>query len=429
MTKAPNEPILIAGARLVDPASEHDAIADVLVKNGRIESVGSNLASDGARKIDASGLVLAPGLVDILVKTGEPGAEQRETLRSAGEAAAAGGVTTLIISPQSDPAIDDPAMVDFIKRRGREHAVVHIVPAGGLTKGLSGEHLAEIGLMRDAGAVLFSNGDKAVGNTAVMRNALLYAKGMKALVSARPIEPYLDANGVMNAGDFAARLGLSGLPAVAERIMVERDVALAEACGTKLLIDQLSTRAALDVVRRAKARGVCVHCSVSVHHLTLNELDVGDYRTFARLTPPLRTEDDRKALIAGIKDGSIDAMVSGHDPRPAEEKRLPFAQSSPGAVGLETLLAGALSLVHNEELGLHDVLRVLTCGPAQLLGLPIGEIKPGNSADLVLFDKDVPWVCDAAKIRSKSKNTPFDGRRMQGRAVMTFVDGCCVFGD
>ncbi len=427
MTASKANPVLITGGRVVDPASGRDEVTDVLIENGKISEMGTGLQSKGAEKVDATGLTLAPGLIDVLVKTGEPGAEQRETLRSAGAAAAAGGVTTLVISPQSKPAIDDPAMVDFIMRRGRERAAVNIVAAGALTPGLSDTGLAEIGLMQEAGAVLFSNGDKAIGNAALMRNVLTYAKGMNALVSNRPIEPHLGANGVMNAGDFASRLGLGGIPAVAELIMVQRDIALAETCGARILIDQLSTGAALEVIRQAKARGVQVYCSVSVHHLTLNELDVGDYRTFARLSPPLRSEEDRKALVAGVIDGTIDAVVSGHDPRPAEEKRLPFAEASPGAVGLETLLGGALSLVHNGEASLMDVLRAVTAGPAQMLGFSAGQITPGAPADLVLFDLDKPWVCDANKLRSKSKNTPFDGRRMQGRAMMTFVQGHCVF--
>jgi dihydroorotase len=421
------KPVLITGARVLDPASGRDETLDVAIKDGKIAALGKGLNPEGAQHIKADGLVLSPGLVDILVKTGEPGAEQRETLHSAGEAAAAGGVTTLIISPQSEPVLDDPAMVDFILRRGHQNAAVHILPAGGLTKGLQGEMLAEIGLMGEAGAVLFSNGDRSIGNAAVMRNVLTYARAMDALVANRPIEPNLCASGVMNAGDFASRLGLAGIPAVAERIMVERDIALAEACGSRLLIDQLSTAAALDVVRRAKARGVLVYCTASIHHLTLNELDVGDYRTFARLSPPLRTESDRKALVGGLADGTLDAIVSGHDPRPAEEKRLPFAESSPGAVGLETLLGGGLSLVHSGEASLMDVMRALTAGPAGMLGLDCGIISVGAPADLIAFDLDIPWVCDAQKLRSKSKNTPFDGRLMQGRTMLTFVDGYCVF--
>ncbi|PHS26468.1 MAG: dihydroorotase [Robiginitomaculum sp.] len=427
MKRAQAEPLIISGARVIDPACGRDDVSDVLIENGRIAALETSIKKEGVKRIDASGLVLAPGLIDVLVKTGEPGAEQRETLRSVGKAAAAGGVTSLVISPQSDPAIDDPAMVDFIKRRGRKRAAVRILPAGGLTKGLKGTLLAEIGLMKEAGAVLFSNGDQPIGNAAVMRNVLTYAKGMGALVSNRPIEPDLCANGVMNAGDYAARLGLSGLPAVGERIMVERDIALCEASGASLLIDQISTGAALDAVRCAKARGVDVFCSVSIYHLTLNELDVGDYRTFARLSPPLRSETDRKALIEGVSDGTIDAVVSGHDPRPAEEKRLPFAQSSPGAVGVETLLSGALSLVHNDEVSLCEALRVMSTGPARMLGLKGGSLAVGAPADLVVFDPDCPWVCDAMQLRSKSKNTPYDGRRMQGRAIMTFVDGACVF--
>ncbi len=419
--------MLITGARLVDPASGRDGPGDILIREGRIAALGENLDSGRARRIAAAGLIAAPGLVDIMVKTGEPGAEQRESLRSAGRAAAAGGVTTMVVSPQSEPPIDDPAMVDFILRRGRTRALVRILPAGGLSRGLQGGTLAEIGLMQEAGAVLFGNGDSAIGDAALMRNALLYARGMGALVASRPVAPDLGASGVMNSGDYADRLGLPGIPAVAERIMVERDIALAEATGARLMIDQLSTAAALNAVRRAKARGLPVYCSASIYHLTLNELDVGDYRTFARLNPPLRSEEDRQALVKGLADGVIDALVSGHDPRPAEEKRLPFAQSAPGAVGLELLLAGALSLVHNEEAPLVAVLRAMTAGPAALLGLEAGRLEAGAAADLVLFDAGTPWVCDAQKLHSKSKNTPYDGRRLQGRIAMTFVGGKRVY--
>lgn len=429
MNKASRDHTLITGARVIDPKSNTDKVLDVRIKDGVISQIGHSLSPDGAGHITATGLILTPGLIDIMVKTGEPGAEQRETLASAGLAAAAGGITTLVISPQTEPAIDDPAMVDFILRRGAEKASVHIVPAGGLTKDLKGELLTEIGLMAEAGAVLFSNGDQPVGSASVMKNALSYARGMNALVSNRPIEPDLGKGGVMNAGDFASRLGLSGIPAVGELIMVERDIALAEASGTTVLIDQLSTGAALDAVRRAKTRGVKVFCSASIHHLTLNELDVGDYRTFARLSPPLRTESDRMALIAGLVDGTIDALVSGHDPRPAEEKRLPFSQSSLGATGLETLLSAALSLVHNGDAKLPEVMAAVSFSPARMLGLDTGVIEVGKPADLVLFDLEKPWVCNADKLRSKSKNTPFDGRRMQGRVLMTFVQGVCVFDD
>lgn len=416
--------ILVRGARVLDPANNIDRIADIEVKNGKIHAIGDKAkAPKNGTIVEADGLVLMPGLIDIMVRTGEPGAEHRETLQSAGEAALCGGVTSLVISPQTNPVIDDPALVDFIKRRGATQTRARIYPAGALTQGLAGERIAELGLMRAAGAVVFSNGARAVPTAALMRHALAYAHSFGALVSCRAEEASLAAGGVMNAGDFASRLGLSGIPAVAELISVQRDIALAHNTGARLLLEQISTAAALDAVRRAKARGVAVYCSVSIHHLTLNEMDVGDYRTFAHLSPPLRAEDDRKALLAGLADGSIDAIVSGHDPRPAEDKRLPFAQSAPGAVGLETLLPGILSLVHSGEADLRDVVRLTTASPAKLMGISGGTLAMGAPADFTLVDMDVPWVCDADSLRSKSKNTPYDERRMQGRAVMTFVGG------
>ena len=420
-------PILITGAKIIDPASGLDEELDVFIADGLIKEIAATIEPiPEAIIIDATDLLLCPGLIDLKVKTGEPGSEHRETLHSAGNSAAAGGITTMVIAPDTDPVIDDAALVEFIARSSRNKAIINVLPAGALTKGLLGKQMAEIGLMSEAGAVMFSNGDKAIDNADVMRKVLSYAGAFNALVSCRAEDTDLAGSGVMHSGELSSRLGLKGIPTAAETIAISRDIALAELTGGRLLIDQISSAAGVDLVRKAKSKGLEVYASVSIHNLTLNELDVGDYRTFARLSPPLRSEEDRQGLIAGLIDGSIDVIVSAHDPRPAEEKRLPFAQSSAGACGLETLLSGALSLVHNDQVELNCILRAMTSNPADLLGLSAGKIKIGAPADIILIDSEKPWVCDADKLLSKSNNTPFDERRMQGLAVATLIAGNVV---
>lgn len=417
---------VIIGARVIDPDSGFDDIADVAIENGVITDLGQ-ADIDGARLIEADGLILAPGLIDMRVMTGEPGAENRETLASAGQAAAAGGVTSIVVMPQTDPVIDDISLLAHLQRRGKETSPVNVYCAGALTKGLKNQAMTEIGMMSEAGAVFFSNGDTPIADSRLMRRLLSYSSAYNALIAHRPFDPALSTPGDAHESDFSSRLGLSGNPAVSERIMVQRDAALAELTGGRLLVDMLSSEDALTALRRAKDRDIDIAASVSINHLALNEMDIGDYRTFAKLDPPLREETDRKALISGINDQSIDVIVSSHDPRPAGEKRLPFSQSSSGAVGLEILLAAGLTLVADGQLDITAFLRALTINPAQLLGLESGRIAEGAPADLVLFNPNTPWVCDADALRSQSKNTPFDGRRLQGRTVMTFVGGQCVY--
>lgn len=420
--------LFISGARIVDPASRTDAVGNVLIVDGVIAEIGAKAkAPAGVESIDAAGQTLIPGLVDMRVVIGEPGAEHKETLKSAGRAAAAGGVTTMVVMPNTDPVIDDISLVDFIKRRGEARAGVRVLPSAALTKHLDGEFMTEIGLLSDAGAVLFSNGDRAIVDSRVLRRALAYSKAFCALIAHRPEDPFLAKGGVAHESALAARLGLSGVPAAAERIYAERDCALAELTGGRLLLDMLSSAAALEPLRRAKAAGVKVHASVSVHHLTLNELELNDYRTFAKFSPPLRSEDDRQALIAGVRDGLIDVIVSGHDPRPPEEKRLPYDEAAFGASALETLLPAALSLHHNDDVPLMDVIAAMTVRPADLLGLPQGRLARGAPADMALLDLDAPFKFDAEKMLSKCRNTPFDGRLMQGRVLRTIVGGETVF--
>ena len=417
--------ISIVNARIIDPATGYDEAGNILIEDGRISAFGPNVEARGDI-IDAEGHICAPGLIDMRVSTGEPGRENRETILTAAKAAAAGGVTSIVIMPETDPVIDDMSLVDFITRRAEE-APVNVYAAGALTKGLDGQTLTEIGLMTEAGAVMFSNGTRPIADAQIMRRTLSYSASFNALIANRAIEPSLSKDAVAHESDLSSRLGLAGAPAAAERIMAERDVALAELTGGRLLIDMISSAEALEVVRRAKSRDLEIACSVSINHLALNEVDIGDYRTFAKLDPPLREESDRLALLKGINDGTIDVIVSNHDPRPAGEKRLPYSEASTGAVGLELLLAAGLSQVADGRLDLMAFLAAVTSNPANLLGLESGLIKIGAPADLIIFDPDRPWVCDSDALLSRSKNTPLDGRRMTGRNHKTICQGRVVF--
>jgi dihydroorotase len=420
---------VIYNARVIDPASGLDEKGGVLIENGVIADVGAGIAKTmaGDVKIDAKGKALAPGLIDLRVKTGEPGAENKETLETAGDSAAAGGVTTFVVMPDTNPVIDSVALVDFITRRAESVAKVKVLPTAGLTIGLDGLKMAEIGLIREAGAAFFTNGDKPVEDAGVLRRAMSYAASFDALVASRPDTPALSRNTVMNAGAFAARLGLRGTPLEAEWIALERDLMLAETTGVRLLADCISTARSLAAVERARKAGVKVACSVASYSLFFNELDVGDYLTYCKVQPPFRGEADRMALIDGLKRGAIDAVVSAHDPQPTEDKRLPIADAAYGAVGLETLLPALLSIAVREEIPLAVALKPVTSGPADLLGLPQGRLAKGAPADLVLFDAAAPWAFDRDDLSSRSKNSPFDGRKLEGRVLRTWVNGATVF--
>ena len=420
---------VIYNARLIDPATGLDATGGVVIEGGLIAEVGASVSKTtaGDLKIDAKGKVLAPGLIDLRVKTGEPGSENKETLATASEAAAAGGVTTFVVMPDTDPVIDSVALVDFIQQRGESVAKVKVLASGGLTVGLNGAKMAEIGLIQEAGAVFFTNGDRPIEDAGVLRRAMTYAASFDALVASRPDTPALSKNTVMNAGAFAARLGLRGAPPEAEWIALERDLMLAETTGVRLLADCISTERSLEAVERAREAGVKVSCSVAAYSLFFNELDVGDYLTYCKVQPPFRKEEDRMALINGLRRGAIDAVVSAHDPQPTEDKRLPIADAAFGAVGLETLLPALLSLVIREDIPLATILKPVTSGPADLLGLPQGRLAKGAPADLVLFDAAAPWACDRDDLSSRSKNSPFDGRKLEGKILRTWVNGATVF--
>jgi dihydroorotase len=417
-------------ARLIDPASGKDEPGGLLVEDGVIADLGNHLrrnAPEHARVIDCRGHVLCPGLIDMQVFTGEPGMEHRETLKTASHAAAAGGVTTIVVMPDTEPVIDQVALVDFIQRRARDNAIVNVHVMAAMTRGLKGQEMAEIGLLKRAGAVAFTNGKSSVANTRVMRNVLLYAKDHNTLVVHHTEDPYLTEGCVMNAGEVATRLGLPGVDKAAETIVLERDVRLVEITGGRYHAATLSCAESLAVVRAAKARGLGVTCGVSVNHLTLNENDIGSYRTFLRLRPPLRAEEDRVAMVQGLAAGEIDVIVSSHDPQDADVKRHPFAEAADGAIGLETLLAAALRLHHSGDVALLPLLRAMTSNPARLLGLPSGRLEKAAPADLILVDLGQPWVVDKALLRSRSKNSPFDESKMQGRVLATMVAGNIVY--
>jgi dihydroorotase len=424
-------PILLANARIVDPSRDLDMEGDLLVADGAIREakrgIGAAGVPVGSEVVDCKGRVVAPGLVDMRAFVGEPGAEYRETIASASQAAAAGGVTTIACQPDTSPVIDDPALVDFVLRRARDTSIVHVQPMAALTKGLRGEEMAEIGRLKAAGAIAFTDGAKSVTNAQVMRRALTYARDFDALIVHHTEDPNLVGEGVMNEGEFAARLGLAGVPTAAETIMLERDLRLVALARGRYHAASVTCAEALAVLARAKEQGLSVTASASINHLTLNEIDVGPYRTFLKVAPPLRTEQDRAALVGALASGLIDVVMSDHNPQDVEGKRLPFAEATHGAVGLETMLTAGLRLVHAGEVPLITLLKAMSSRPAELLGLPAGTLRPGSPADVIVIDLEVPWVLDPAELKSKCKNTPFDEARLTGRVVRTIVAGRTVY--
>ena len=419
---------LFTDARLIDPEAGTDDLGWLLTDKGVIAARGSGAdVPQAGRVIDCAGKCLAPGLVDIGVKVCEPGERHKESYRSAGLAAAAGGVTTMVTRPDTIPAIDTPEMLEFVARRANASAPVNVLVMAALTKGRQGREMTEIGFLLDAGAVAFTDCDHVVSDTKVLSRALSYARSLGALVMAHPQDPGLSAGAAATSGKFASLRGLPAVSPMAERMGLDRDIALLEMTHARYHVDQITTARALPALERAKANGLDITAGTSIHHLTLNEIDLADYRTFFKVKPPLRAEDDRQAIIAALRDGLIDIISSMHTPQDEESKRLPFEEAASGAVGLETLLPAALRLYHSGDLSLPQLFRAMALNPAQRLRLPSGRLGIGAPADLVLFDPDTPFVLDRWTLRSKSKNTPFDGARMEGKVLATYVAAEAVF--
>lgn len=424
---------LFTNARLIDPEAGTETVGALLVDGDQITSVMTDPAEIEAarnrpsRVIDCNGKCLAPGIVDIGVKVCEPGERHKESYRSAGLAAAAGGVTTIVTRPDTLPAIDTPEVLEFVRRRSNEAAPVNVHPMAALTKGRDGREMTEIGFLMDAGAVAFTDCDHVISDTKVFSRALTYARSLGALVIAHPQEPILSKGAAATSGKFASLRGIPAVSAMAERMGLDRDIALLEMTGAAYHADQITTARALPALERAKKNGLNITAGVSIHHLTLNELDVADYRTFFKVKPPLRREEDRMAVVEAVASGLIDTISSMHTPQDEESKRLPFEEAASGAVGLETLLPASMRLVHGGYLTLATLFRALSLNPAKRLGLPCGRLSEGAPADLVLFDPDAPFVLDRFALKSKSKNTPFDGQRMEGKVLATFVKGTQVY--
>ncbi len=417
-------------AKLVSPAQGLVGKGYLTIEGGWIiaAALGDLPQGNGHEStlIDCAGKVLIPGLIDMRVFTGEPGSEYRETLASASEAAAAGGITTMIVMPNTDPIIDDAAIVDFILRRARDTALVRVLPMAAMTKGLKGEAMSEIGLLKESGAVALTDATKAVANASLFRRILSYARDFNMPV-VQHVEDATLATGVMNSGEIASRLGLSGVSSLAEVIMLERDIRLAEATGGRYHAAQISCAQSVEIIRAAKLRKIPVTCGVSIHHLILNENDVGAYRTFFKISPPLRSETDRIALVEGLNDGTIDVIVSSHDPQSADTKRLPFAEAAFGAIGLETMLSAALTMHNSGHVSLERLVDAMSHRPAQILGLDTGRLAPGAPADFVLLDPEKSWQVNETSLHSRSKNSPFEHGTLQGLAIQTVVAGQTVF--
>lgn len=423
-------PLVLTNVRVIDPSRDLDETGAIIVgEDGRILAAGASALNqgtpEGAEVRDCAGLVASPGLVDARVYAGEPGAEHRETIASASRAAAAGGVTSFIMMPDTDPVIDDVALVEFVRKTARDQAVVNVHPAAALTKGLNGGEMTEIGLLQQAGAVAFTNGRRTLSDTLVLRRAMTYAREFDAVVALEPRDKYL-SGGVMNEGLFASWLGLSGVPKEAEIIPLERDLRIAALTRAKYHAAKISVPEAAEAMRVAKDRGANATSAISINHLSLNENDIGEYRTFFKLSPPLRSEEDRLAMVEALNRGEIDIIVSSHDPHDVDTKRLPFADAADGAVGLETMLSAALRLHHSGHVPLKRLIHAMSTRPAEIFGLEAGTLKAGARADITLIDLDEPWIVEKEALMSRSKNTPFEDARFSGRAVSTYVGGRLV---
>ena len=425
---------ILTNVRIIDPSQKMDEIGDIVINDkGKIKSIGKNIKNSEipkmVEKIDLKGLIAIPGLVDMKAFVGEPGFEYKENFRTLSKAALAGGVTSIVTMPNTKPIIDNVSMVDFIIRRGRDKAKVNLFPCASITRQIEGNQMTEFGLLKARGIIGFSDVNKTIQNTELMSRIMNYASDIDVLIMQHAEDYELSKNSCINEGEVATRLGLQGVSDIAEKIIIERDLSLLSEFPCRYHINQISSKNSLDVIKKNKSNGIKFSTGVSINNLSLNQNDIGEFRTFLKLSPPLRSEDDRLSLIDGIKDDLIDVIVSDHIPEDEESKRLPFAQAATGSIGIETLLSLSLELYHNDSLPLEKIIKCLTINPAKILKINKGTLKKGSDADICIFDLEKPWMVKAEDLKSKSKNTAIENRKLQGRVKMTFLQGEAVYSN
>ena len=418
----------LINARIIDPKNQIDEIGGLIIDSkGLIKAVGKKVTNGNlpasAEKINLKKQVLIPGIVDMRVFVGEPGYEYKENFRTLSNAALSGGVTSVVSMPNTSPVIDNVSMVDFLKRRGRDKSKINIFPAACLTKNTEGKQMTEFGLLKRKGIVAFTDGIKSVQDPQVMTRIMNFASQSESLVMQHAEDNILSKNGLINEGEISTRLGLKGIPFLAEKIIVERDLSFLEEYFCRYHISQISSKKTISVIKKAKEEGKVFTTGVSINNLSLNENDIGDFKTFLKLSPPLRTENDRQSLVSGVNEGLIDVIVSDHNPQDVESKRLTFSQAATGASGVETLLSLALELFHNKSVKLSKLLATMTSNPSKILGIDKGSLQKGKDADLCILDINKTWIVDKNKLKSKSKNTPIENRKLQGQVLKTFIKG------
>ena len=418
----------LINARIIDPKNQIDEIGGLIIDSkGVIKAVGKKVANGNlpikADKIDLKKQILMPGIVDMRVFVGEPGYEYKENFKTLSNAALSGGVTSVVSMPNTSPVIDNVSIVDFLKRRGRDKSKINIFPAASLTKNIEGKQMTEFGLLKRKGIIAFTDGIKTVQDPQVMLRIMNFAAQSESLIMQHAEDNILSEGGLINEGEISTRLGLKGIPFLAEKIIVERDLSFLEEHFCKYHVSQISSEKTVSVIKKAKEEGKIFTTGVSINNLSLNENDIGDFRTFLKLSPPLRTERDRQSLVQGVNDGIIDVIVSDHKPEDEESKRLTFSKAATGASGIETLLSLALELFHNKSIKLSKLIASITSNPAKILSIDKGSLQKGKDADLCIVDINKPWVVDKNKLKSKSKNTPIENRKLQGQVLKTFIKG------
>ena len=418
-------------ANIIDPHNSLNEIGGLIVnENGTIEAVGKKVNKNNIpsreKIIDLQGKHIFPGLIDMRVFVGEPGYEYKENFRTLSNAALSGGVTSVVTMPNTEPVIDNVSIVDFLKRRGRDKSKINIFPTASLTKNLEGNNMTEFGLLQKKGIVGFTDGTKTIQNTRLMSRIMKSAHDLNSLIIQHAEDLELSKNGMINDGIIATKLGLQGIPDLAELIIIERDLTLLESIKCRYHISQISSKKSVEIIKERKNK-VKFTCGVSINNLSLNENDIGDFRTFLKLSPPLRTEDDRLALVNGLNSNVIDVIVSDHKPEDEEQKRLTFAQAATGSSGIETLLPLSLELYHNGSVKLEKIIQALSSNPAKILKIDKGNLTIGNDADFCIVDINKPWIVKKEKLISKSKNTSIENKKLQGKVTNTFVKGVELF--